>query len=173
MIYLSQQINKSAGHPERYNLTALIKKRKGKPIISHSAKRYNAMYNYLESIKEDVMEYIKNEVNYSDYETIEDLYQFLNVELWTEDSVTGNASGSYTFCRNIAKDYVTDNMDECVEALKDFCVPSETIAEKFLCEDWEYFDVTIRCHLLGEAISEAMEEIEKDFDEAHEENEEE
>lgn len=128
------------------------------------------MYNYLESIKEDVMEYIKNEVNYSDYETIEDLEQFLNDELWTEDSVTGNASGSYTFCRNTAKDYVTGNMDECIEALKEFCVPSETIAEKFLCEDWEYFDVTIRCYLLGQAISEALEEIEEDFDEVHEEN---
>lgn len=131
------------------------------------------MYNYLESIREDVMEYIKNEVNYSDYEAIEDLEQFLNDELFTVDSVTGNASGSYTFCRNTAKDYVTDNMDECVEALKEFCVSSETIAEKFLCEDWEYFDVTIRCYLLGQAISEALEEIEEDFDEAHEETEEE
>lgn len=131
------------------------------------------MYNYLEAIKEDVMEYIKNKVNYSDYETIEDLEQFLNDELFTEDSVTGNASGSYTFCRSTAKDYVTGNMDECVEALKEFCVSSEEIAEKFLCEDWEYFDVTIRCYLLGQAISEVLEEIEQDFDEAHEENEEE
>lgn len=51
-------------------------------------------------------------------------------------------------------------MNLCIEALKEFCVESETIAEKFLKEDWEYFDVTIRCNLLGCAISEVLEEIE-------------
>lgn len=117
-------------------------------------------YNYLESIKADVMEYIKNEVNLTDYEDKDELQEALHDDLWTEDSVTGNASGSYTFCRQTAKEYVTENMEECIEALKEFCVESETVAEKFLSEDWEYFDVTIRCYLLGQAISEVLEEIE-------------
>ena len=117
-------------------------------------------YNYLESIKANVMEYINNEINLTDYEDKDDLEQFLNDELFTEDSVTGNASGSYTFCRQTAKEYVTENMEECIEALKEFCVEAETVAEKFLSEDWEYFDVSIRCHLLDQAISEVLEEIE-------------
>jgi hypothetical protein len=117
-------------------------------------------YNYLETIKADVMDYIENEVNLTDYEYKEDLEQFLNDELFAEDSVTGNGSGSYTFCRQTAKEYVTGNMEECIEALKEFCVEAETVAEKFLSEDWEYFDVTIRCYLLGQAISEVLEEIE-------------
>lgn len=117
-------------------------------------------YNYLESIKADVMEYINNEINLTDYEDKEELQEVLHDDLWTEDSVTGNASGSYTFCRETAKEYVTENMEECIEALKEFCVEAETVAEKFLSEDWEYFDVTIRCHLLGQAISEVLEEIE-------------
>ena len=127
------------------------------------------MYNYLDAMKEDILEYIKNEVDFSDYDDLEDLEQFLNDELWTVDGVTGNASGSYTFNRWQAKEYVLDNMDGLKEALDEFCVDSETIADKFMSEDWEYFDVTIRCHLLGSAISEALEEIEDDFEAAHEE----
>lgn len=118
------------------------------------------MYNYLESIKEDVMEYVRNEMNVYDYDDRDELEQTLNDDLFTNDSVTGNASGSYTFNREQAKEYVTDNMDECIEALKEFCVDSETIAEKLLSEDWEYFDVTIRCYLLGQAISEVLDELE-------------
>lgn len=117
-------------------------------------------YNYLESIKADVLEYINNEIDLTDYESKDDLYESLHDDLWIEDSVTGNGSGSYTFCRQTAKEYVTENMEECIEALKEFCVEAETVAERFLSEDWEYFDVTIRCYLLGQAIGEVLEEIE-------------
>lgn len=126
------------------------------------------MYNYLEAMKEDVLEYINNEINLSDYEDLDELEQFLNDELRTVDSVTGNASGSYTFNRCQAQEYVCDNIDELKEALDDFGTDAETITDKFLSEDWEYFDVTIRCYLLGAAISESLEEIEEDFEKAHE-----
>ena len=126
------------------------------------------MYNYLKAMKEDVLEYINNEINLSDYEDLDELEQFLNDELWTVDSVTGNASGSYTFNRCQAQEYVRDNMDELKEALDEFGTDAETIQDKFLSEDWEYFDVTIRCYLLGAAISETLEEIEEDFEKVHE-----
>jgi hypothetical protein len=117
------------------------------------------MYNYLESMKEDIKRYLEDGFDvYSDLDP-EELEQQLNDDLWICDSVTGNASGSYTFCRETAKEYVSENMGECAEALKEFCVEAETIAEKFLNEDWEYFDVTIRCYLLGQAISETLEEV--------------
>lgn len=121
------------------------------------------MYNYLEEMKNDVMEYINNEINLADYEDREELEQFLNDELFTVDSVTGNASGSYTFNRWQAKEYVEDNMDELQSAINEFCINSETVADKFLSEDWEYFDVTIRCYLLEQAIAEALDEIDIDF----------
>lgn len=54
-------------------------------------------YNYIEAMKEDIKEYIKNEVTLSDYSDRDELEKHLNDTLWTEDSVTGNASGSYTF----------------------------------------------------------------------------
>lgn len=121
------------------------------------------MFNYNEAVKADVIDYIKE--NFSDEELaekLEDKDSFsdeLNDTLWTEDSVTGNASGSYTFNTWKAKEYVFDDTETVQEALKEFCVDAETVAEKFLDEDWEYFDVTARCYVLSSAIYEALEEI--------------
>ena len=121
------------------------------------------MYNYLEAMKSDIMDYIRNDVNTSEYADRDELDAFLNDELWTVDSVTGNGSGSYTFNRSEAEEYVNDNSDLLREALQEFCVEADTIAEKFLEADYEYFDVTIRCYLLGQAISEALDEMEDDL----------
>lgn len=121
------------------------------------------MFNYNEAVKADVIDYIKE--NYSDDELAEKLEakdsfaDELNDTLWVEDSVTGNASGSYTFNTWKAKEYVFDDTETVQEALKEFCVDAETVAEKFLDEDWEYFDVTARCYVLSSAIYEALEEI--------------
>ena len=69
-------------------------------------------YNYLEELKSDVKNYI-NEVasDYMDCEDMDELRDELYDNLWDEDSVTGNGSGSYTFNREKAKEYVSDNMD--------------------------------------------------------------
>jgi hypothetical protein len=124
------------------------------------------MYNYYEAMKNDIKDYIESEIEYTDFATLEELEETLQDTLWTVDSVTGNGSGSYTFNRHEAKDYVTDNMKLCTEALREFCVDMETVAEKFLNEDWKYFDVTIRCYVLHACISDVMEEIEEAFTES-------
>lgn len=121
------------------------------------------MYNYYEAMKEDIRDYLNDdwvweEIENADIMDTEDLAEWLNDELWINDSVTGNASGSYTFNRYIASEYVGDNLDLCKEALTEFCVDAETIADRFLSEDWEYFDVTIRCYILAECIAEIVEE---------------
>ena len=125
-------------------------------------------YNYLEAMREDIKDYIKNDAELDVNDLLYNrsyLEEKLHDDLWDCDSVTGNGSGSYTFNRWKAKEYVTDNMELCIEAVKEVCVESETIAEKFLSEDWEYFDVTIRCYLLGQAISEALDEREEELEE--------
>lgn len=125
-------------------------------------------YNYYAAMKEDVKNYIAE--NYTAEELNEKMLDFddfseeLNDELWTVDSVTGNGSGSYTFNRATAKDYIlsdSENIDLLREALKEFCVESDTIAEKFLSEEWGYFDVTIRCYILGGVINEVLEDLKK------------
>ena len=124
------------------------------------------MYNYKEEMKKDIIAEIEDTYSKEQIaERMEDRDSFaeeLNDDLWIADNVTGNGSGSYTFNRYTAKEYVTDNMGLCIEALREFCVEAETIAEKFLSEDWEYFDVTIRCYLLGSMIEEALDQIENE-----------
>lgn len=117
-------------------------------------------YDYLKAMKEDIKEYIENEIILDGFEDREALEQALNDSLWTEDSVTGNASGSYTFSREKAKEYVVDNMETLINALDEFYVPYKEIGEKFKCENWEYFDITIRCYLLSQAISKVLDEME-------------
>lgn len=122
------------------------------------------MYNYLSAVKEDVKEYIENEIATTDFESIEELENFLNDELFTCDSVTGNASGSYTFNRSKAAEYVKDNLPLCVEACREFGTDEKTFGEKIYNEEYEWLDVTIRCYLLSSTITEALEELESELE---------
>lgn len=131
------------------------------------------MYDYLEQVTADVRDYVEQEVDLSKWAGDRDgLEKKLNNDLWTCDSVTGNGSGSYTFNRVQAQIYVLDGMDELQEAVNEFGIDSETIGEKFLESDWEYFDVTIRCYLLGQAIAAVLDDLEEDgaFEEEEEED---
>jgi hypothetical protein len=114
----------------------------------------------MEAMKQDIKAYLEDEFEYR-YNDIDrdELEQELHDDLFINDNVTGNASGSYTFCSATAKEYVIDNVDLCKEALNEFCVDSSEVTDHFLSEDWEYFDVTIRCYLLGQAIAEVLEEM--------------
>lgn len=119
-------------------------------------------YNYYEEMKADIMQYIEDEkdygINFDDYDTIEDLEEHLNEVLWYEDSITGNASGSYTFNTWEAEENLCHNLDLLKEACDTFGSDIST-----LLESAEICDVTIRCYLLGQVLHEVMEEIEDDF----------
>lgn len=130
------------------------------------------MYNYLESMKKDITEYINNEINLADYSDRDELESSLNDDLFTEDSVTGNASGSYTFSRAQAQEYVTDNIDLLKDACEEFGTDAALVGEWFLSDDWEKMDVTIRCYLLGQAIGEALDDMGDELEEAFESEEE-
>lgn len=116
-------------------------------------------YNYLEAMKQDVKEYIEENINATDYEIKEDLEEYLNDTLWTEDSVTGNASGSYTFNRATAKKYVDENKDLINDMMEEFDC-KEKVANWWIEDNYEAIDVSIRCYLLGQAISEVLDKIE-------------
>ena len=115
-------------------------------------------YNYLENIKADVKEYIDNEINLKDFSDREELEGIANDILWIEDSVTGNGSGSYTFSTWKAEENLCHNMDELEEACNEF---GQDIGEA-VKHGAEYCDVTIRCYLLGQAISAAIDELEEE-----------
>lgn len=127
------------------------------------------MYNYYRAMKEDVKEMI-NECEFCGYGelySVDDLADWIQETAWNDDSVTGNASGSYTFSRVEAKANVLDNMDLLLEMAESFGETAEQIGQHFLNEDWEYFDVSIRCYILGEvAYSVAAEVIDELREEA-------
>ena len=109
-------------------------------------------YDYYEAMSNDLIDYVADNFTLPELlEALDDpdsLKEKMNDDCWIDDSVTGNASGSYTFNSYKAQQYGTDNIDLCRAALSEFCMEAETIAEKFLNEEWEYFDVTIRCYIL-------------------------
>ena len=55
------------------------------------------MYDYKEAVKHDILEYIHDELDLKDFEDLSELEDNLQDELLNNDSITGNASGSYTF----------------------------------------------------------------------------
>ena len=115
-------------------------------------------YNYLEELKSDVKNYIYEVASdYMDCEDMDELRDSLYDNLWDEDSVTGNGSGSYTFNREKAKEYVSDNMDLMVEAYKDLD-SIESLVDDLEALDFETIDVTIRCYLLSQALDEVLED---------------
>lgn len=127
------------------------------------------MYNYLETMKSDIITYLEENFEYKylgQVEDLEELEEKLNDDLWTEDSVTGNASGSYTFDRWESREYVTENSDLLKDACEEFGTDAATVGNWFLSEEWETMDVTIRCYLLGSAVSEVLEENADEFEKA-------
>lgn len=136
----------------------MTSRKRGKSIMAASG----TAYDYMQSIVDDVKEYINNNINTEDYDDIDDLEQELNDDLWAEDSVTGNGSGSYTMNSAKAYEYLigdSNTMDYIREFCSDFNVAAKDVAEHFLNEDYEWFDVSIRCYLLGQAIAQALEEL--------------
>ena len=116
-------------------------------------------YNYLEAMVDDIKEYIDYDVDLTQYSDLDEFRDSLNDDLWVNDGVTGNASGSYTFDSRKAKEYVIDNEELLGEMIQEFDIDAKTVGEKFIKGDWEYFDVSIRCYLLGQAIEQALDEM--------------
>lgn len=85
-------------------------------------------YNYLEAVTDDVREYIRDEIDLSEWKGDRDgLEEKLNDDLWTADSVTGNASGSYYCNAWRAEEALSHNWDLLAEALDEL---EEELAEE-------------------------------------------
>ena len=111
-------------------------------------------YDYRENVLEDVREYISNHYTIEQLKSMADdfdeLGEELNDEMWTADSVTGNASGSYTFNTWQAEENLCHNLDLLQEVSNEFGEMDLTNPES--C------DVSIRCYYLRECISEVLNE---------------
>lgn len=121
-------------------------------------------YDYLSAVESDVREYIENNVNFHDYSDLDEMKEDLNEKLFVDDSVTGNASGSYTFNAWKAEEYLCHNLDLLAEANEEFGGSSD-----ILSDGAEMCDVTIRCYLLGQAIENVAPDMWQDWEDSQEE----
>ena len=122
-------------------------------------------YDYREHMKEDIHEWIIEKLSNNKYafeDVIENRDEYESdwyEDLWVVDSVTGNASGSYTFNRWEAEENICHNMDLAKEAYTEFGY------EGIVDDEAERIDVTIRCYLLGECLHDVMGEVIEDLEE--------
>lgn len=112
-------------------------------------------YNYKKAVKDDIKNYINENINLADYADTDELQEYLHDTLWTEDSVTGNGSGSYTCNTYEAENNIAHNWDLLNEALEEFGQTDINILEKGA----KWADVIIRCYLLSECIAEVLEGV--------------
>lgn len=119
-------------------------------------------YDYLEHMTADVIDairerYTPDEIRERiDYDR-DDFAQELNDDLWTDDAVTGNASGSYYCNAWRAEDAIAHNWDLIADMIDEFD------AADILRKGPEAIDVSIRCYLLGQAIDAALDQLDDDI----------
>lgn len=112
-------------------------------------------YNYYEAVKDNVSEYVWMNKDAFDWDNLDEVAEELFNILWVSDDVTGNGSGSYTFSTWKAEEYLCHNLDLLGEALKEF----DCGVDYLINNGAEACDVTIRCYLLNNAISEVIQEV--------------
>lgn len=124
-------------------------------------------YNYYEAVKNDVAD------NIGEYYTPEELREELqngnrqeveerlNDKMWTDDSITGNGSGSYTFNTYEAEENLAHNWDEIERTAAEFGYTPEIKDGYEMGPEW--WDVSIRCYYLSQAIAEVLDEIESEL----------
>lgn len=122
-------------------------------------------YDYNYEMRQDVRTAIDEGYSLDEWRGRRDeLEEKLNEDLWIDDGVTGNASGSY-YCNSYkAMQAVMDNMELLQEALYEFGADYADIGRRFMAGDWEYFDVSIRCYLLSSVVADVLDDIEADGD---------
>ena len=122
-------------------------------------------YDYLQAVMDDVRNFIEENEIVITSSNIDEMREELYDRCWVEDSVTGNASGSYTFNRWEAEENLCHNWDLLEDALEDFGHDGSDAIQK----GPEWCDVIIRCHLLSEAIDKVLDSMEIKEDEDEEE----
>ena len=112
-------------------------------------------YDYEKALFDDILEYIDDNGIEVNVENRDEVYDRLFDDLWIEDSVTGNGSGSYTFNQWKAEENVCHNWGLLLDAIKDFDL--DITASDVFDKGAEWADVTIRCHLLGQVLNDVLE----------------
>lgn len=116
-------------------------------------------YNdYYQQVKNDAIEAIDEQFDcgYWDSDTQWDV---VYDNLFVDDAVTGNGSGSYFFNAAKAREAVADAIwdDKILDALSEIGISGDRIAQYLRDNDAESLDVCIRCAMLSEVYGEIEE----------------
>lgn len=122
------------------------------------------MYNYEEAIKADIRQYIEDNGTWLGLDELnrDELFETLYNNLETADRVTGKNSGSYTSNNFESEENLEGNLSLIRDMCRELSIPAKTIGEKLLAADYNFFDVNIRCFLLGACIEMILEELENE-----------
>ena len=107
-------------------------------------------YDYREAIQDDIKDWLATE-DIKLYLSRDEMYEDLYEQMWASDAITGNKSGSYTDAWH-AEEFLCHNFDLLKDAFRDFGCDYERLFEPEFC------DLTIRCYLLGECLSNVLED---------------
>lgn len=116
-------------------------------------------YNdYYQQVKNDAIEAIDEQFDcgYWDGDTQWDV---VYDNLFVDDAVTGNGSGSYFFNAAKAREAVADAIwdDKILDTLSEIGISGDRIAQYLRDNDAESLDVCIRCAMLSEVYGEIEE----------------
>ena len=121
-------------------------------------------YDYQAAVSEDIREYLKSNNIVVTTANRKELEDKLSDDLEQNDSVTGNASGSYTFNYWRAEENICHNLDLLQDA-----------ADAYGCDlgEWikrgaETCDVVIRCYLVPSCLSDVLDEVEIEVEDLQE-----
>lgn len=120
-------------------------------------------YNYQQAVIDDIKQYINDNNIIVTEKNRDDIYDSLYDDLVNSDSVTGNASGSYTFNTWQAEENLCHNWDLMEEAGNELGYDSDVLARGA-----EYLDVMIRFYLVGQVLGSVLDEIQQDDDDDEE-----
>ena len=119
------------------------------------------MYSYKEQVRADVKEWIEDNKEQIEGLDRHDAYEVIYDSCWVDDSVTGNASGSYTFSRWEARQnfFNDEDSEEYIDQMiEDGFTCRESVGRAVQESQWELLDVSIRCWLLCDAVSDVLDE---------------
>ena len=117
-------------------------------------------YDYRSHILQDCKERINElmddgTISPDQYLDRDEIIDKLSDMFWTDDSVTGNGSGSYTFSTWKAAIYLSHNYETLAKVMEDWDVPLtyERLAE------YERNDALIRTYMYNEVLPEAVDSV--------------
>lgn len=116
------------------------------------------IYSYQKSVKSDIREYLKDELDVGMFGLLiqgdDDTIETVREQLFEDDSITGNASGSYTMNTLKAEENLVGNWNLLEEAMSEFDLHVNPIKKGA-----EWCDSLIRCYLVDWCFNETLNDI--------------